>query len=900
MSTHPPQHCSLGHASPQMMDPAKDGTASRRPPPSPPSTSPPPSNSTPSFRQHLIALHGTPTANLAKTTSILIQKMASYSCHISFLKACRDHHFTPKGLRLPDPVKTNRSSNILNKASTLLLTERLNYYRHHFSITKNNYDLTLRRLETDLNPSTLSKLQHLNVQKSSFTHKQYLTTHKKKFQSLIDEYKAPFSSPYDKVDGTSFPIPTLRGPLPHTTPTNKSTSLKAVVNLSSTDLSPEELEVLNLGLKFVPTPTQDPTPDLAPRIQNTLKRLPEGMESSATHQIVEALSSYNPKTDKTPDNMTHQQRAALKSLKSKKKHLKFLPADKGNATVVLSSQQYLDKVNDHIQSSGCYSKLKKDPTTSVHDKLYRILLKMKKEGKIDHTTMQEMRQLHPQWPQLYGQPKIHKPGAPIRPVVAFCNTPLSALHKVLARILKPLSRNPLRLKDSHDFKQHLSNTGLPSFPYHVSLDIKSLYTSCDMTKALETAIKQFTDRPDLLPSNFTTSTLHSLVTFCLDNSYFEFNGDFYSQDSGGTMGSPLVVELAEIRVAEVEDTALKTCSDPPNTYRHFVDDGIGDFRDSDHADSFQNHLNSLTDDLTYTIEHPSSDGTLPFMDVLIHPDKSTSVYRKPTHTNLYTRYNSSAPSSAKYSVIRSLTRRAYNICSPQHLQAELDTVYSTCLQNGYPSHTVNSVMDKVKQKLNNPNRMSARQFNRQLETTAPSLKTSLPYHPSLTKPIKKILSSHDIKVTDSSGTNLRDLLTKTKTTPPPHLTPNVIYEISCNDCTATYNGQTYRPVHKRLSEHERDSRNPTIPDGPTDFATNKSAPAHHSRTTGHTIGWTNTTILTQTRTRSQLDLTEHAAIQMRQPSLNRTDGAPLCNNLWDPLLPKISKSFKPRHAGISS
>ena len=44
----------------------------------------------------------------------------------------------------------------------------------------------------------------------------------------------------------------------------------------------------------------------------------------------------------------------------------------------------------------------------------------------------------------------------------------------------------------------------------------------------------------------------------LDNSYFEFNGQFYSQDTGVTMGSPLVVELAEIRVADVENTALTT------------------------------------------------------------------------------------------------------------------------------------------------------------------------------------------------------------------------------------------------------------------------------------------------------------------------------------------------------
>ena len=73
---------------------------------------------------------------------------------------------------------------------------------------------------------------------------------------------------------------------------------------------------------------------------------------------------------------------SLKSLENKKKHLKFLPAEKGNSTVVISTQRYLNKVN---------TKLKKDPITSVHDKLYRILLKLKKEGKLTPDNMKEMR-----------------------------------------------------------------------------------------------------------------------------------------------------------------------------------------------------------------------------------------------------------------------------------------------------------------------------------------------------------------------------------------------------------------------------------------------------------------------------------------------------------------------------
>ena len=57
--------------------------------------------------------------------------------------------------------------------------------------------------------------------------------------------------------------------------------------------------------------------------------------------------------------------------------------------------------------------------------------------------------------------------------------------------------------------------------------------------------------------------------------------------------------------------------------------------------------------------------------------------------------------------------------------------------------------------------MTARQFNRELDSTAPSLTTSLPYYPSLTKPIMIILFS-----LHKNGANLREIFTKTNTIPP--------------------------------------------------------------------------------------------------------------------------------------
>ena len=40
-------------------------------------------------------------------------------------------------------------------------------------------------------------------------------------------------------------------------------------------------------------------------------------------------------------------------------------------------------------------------------------------------------------------------------------------------------------------------------------------------------------------------------------------------------------------------------------------------------------------------------------------------------------------------------------------------------------------------------------------------------------------------------------------------------------------------------------------------------------------------------------------VKTRNPSLNRTDSAPTCSKLWDPIIPKIACTIKPRPAGIS-
>jgi hypothetical protein len=422
-----------------------------------------------------------------------------------------------------------------------------------------------------------------------------------------------------------------------------------------------------------------------------------------------------------------------------------------------------------------------------------------------------------------------------------------------------------------------------------SLDVKALYTSCNMRIAVELVMDRLKKDPEYLPPGFSISAMESLLHLSLDNCYFEFNNTFYAQQEGGPMGSPLTVDLAEVRTAHLEEVALNTCADPPPFYRHFVDDGYGMFRDRQHAEEFQSYINSLSSDLEYTLEHQRTDGSLPFLDVIIHADRSTSIYRKPTHTNIYLHYNSCAPERTKDGVIRSLTRRAHRICSTKHLEAELQLLRDTFLKNGYRQQRVSLVMEQTRLSISKPKSLKP--------PSNAVARATFPYHNTLAQPIKKILSRYDVEASFSSPPTLRNILTKTKSTPPTATTPmNSVYEVDCGDCTGEYDGQTYRPIIDRVTEHERADR---LDQSEDRFGNTTSAPAKHSHDTGHSIDWNGTSILCTVKTRAQLDFAEHMAIVGRKPSMNRTLVGPRVNYIWNTLAPKICASFKKKPSDIS-
>ena len=126
------------------------------------------------------------------------------------------------------------------------------------------------------------------------------------------------------------------------------------------------------------------------------------------------------------------------AMRCKAKALEWSPlfADKGNTTVVMDQEQY-DKMRNLLDDIDCRS-VKKDPTTKLEKKIKEALNEMENKGNLPTPLKKRLNPSNSVIPQIYGLPKLHKEGVPLRPIVCTIGSPTYHLAKELCRILTPL------------------------------------------------------------------------------------------------------------------------------------------------------------------------------------------------------------------------------------------------------------------------------------------------------------------------------------------------------------------------------------------------------------------------------------------------------------------------------
>ena len=187
-----------------------------------------------------------------------------------------------------------------------------------------------------------------------------------------------------------------------------------VVNLSSSELSQSQRSVLSKGLNYALVPDAPPIPRIIAAVESGIRQLPDPAAHDIRFKIVGLLKKSKP----PPSNITFEENKAIRELQQNP-DIVVLPADKGNSTVVMDATEYDGKMRSLLSDPSTYKMLPKDPTESLQRKMNSKLLDLKKSNTLPTKVYNEVRCSSGSVPFIYGLPKVHKDGVPLRPIVSF-------------------------------------------------------------------------------------------------------------------------------------------------------------------------------------------------------------------------------------------------------------------------------------------------------------------------------------------------------------------------------------------------------------------------------------------------------------------------------------------------
>ena len=166
-----------------------------------------------------------------------------------------------------------------------------------------------------------------------------------------------------------------------------------------------------------------------------------------------------------------------------------------------------------------------------------------------------------------------------------------------------------------------------------------MFTNIPVDLAIKVATKRLRQDATLLQrTSLPVEDIIDILSFCLNTTYFVFEGCYYQQVFGTAMGSPVSAVIANLVMEDVEQRGL--ASDPVSLsfWKRFVDDVISAVSRNE-IDILLQHLNSIEPSIQFTVEREIN-GHLAFLDLNVHRTVEgkleTDAYPKPTHTQTNT------------------------------------------------------------------------------------------------------------------------------------------------------------------------------------------------------------------------------------------------------------------------
>jgi len=553
-------------------------------------------------------------------------------------------------------------------------------------------------------------------------------------------------------------------------------------------------------------------------------------------------------------------------------------ADKGNVTVALNYKKYLTQMEDILSDKSTYEVVNYDPSKKIINSLVTIISGWKQKEYIDIHTYRRIYCGDGNLPRAYGLPKIHKPNCPLRIIVSTINSPLYSLSVFLKDILyESLDKSVGFVANSYQLTKELIDFKMEPNYKLVSLDVISLFTNVPIELAMESIEKRWSSisRMTLIP----LKEFLSAVEFVLNSTFFTFNNTCYKQIFGTPMGSPLSPLIADLVLQDLEISAINNLPFHPPFYYRYVDDIILT-APSDFLDLLLQSFNSQHSRLQFTMEI-ERDKKIAFLDLTFINDNGKLIfdlYKKPTFSGRYLNYHSHHPLIHKKGLIFGLTDKIINLSHPKFHQKNFTESINLLLNNGYPldfifSNIHNRIKKLIHQKLHNTTTIphTSEEFQNKYFT--------VPYIKYMSKSIKSISKKFGFPLAFTIPNTLNFFIKTGKDRIDTTNRCNVVYKIDCNNCGASYVGQTKRRLITRIREHKKDINKKS--------GTPSVISSH--RMQDHEFDWACVQVLDCENSWYKRIISEMMHIKMQHDGLNKQSDTEILSDSYYPIIQHLKK-----------
>ena len=269
---------------------------------------------------------------------------------------------------------------------------------------------------------------------------------------------------------------------------------------------------------------------------------------------------------------------------------------------------------------------------------------------------------------------------------------------------------------------------------------------------------------------------------------------------------------------------------------------------------------------------PTQQGSLPFLDTLvtIEPDNtfSTTVYRKPPHTDQYLHWDSKHHITAKQSIYNTLSHRAKIVSSTQDkMDRELQHIRTALQHCQFPDWALNWWQHKFTNPMQ-PTTTTNNNNNNPPDNNKKNITIVVSYMPNTGEKFRKLCKKKGIQVHFKGTNTLRTALSNPKDKDPKHNQTGIICQCLQINCPNAYIGESVRSLGERVKEHFK-----------------APSPIHlHSTTTGHPMDPEQFNIVHKEVNSHSRTTKEAVFIHMQYQTPNRNLGKYQLPHIWDHLL----------------